>query len=38
MLGSLLIGVLALLLGLLLVWSARRFRVEGDPMADRINA
>ena len=38
LLGSLLIGSLALLLGLLLVWSARRFRVEGDPMADRINA
>jgi len=29
---------LALLLGALLGWSARRFRVEGDPLVERIDA
>ena len=29
---------LALALGLLLSWAARRFRVEGDPLVERINA
>ena len=38
LLGTLLIGLLGLLLGLMLVWSARRFQVQGNPMADRINA
>lgn len=31
------VTVLAAALGLLLGWAARRFRVEGDPVAERIN-
>lgn len=39
MTASLLVGVgLALLLGALLGYAALRFRVEGDPVADRIDA